>query len=343
MTHSTKIFSIYPRSIIGSKEDDIITIYIPCHNKYVLASHTRVTFSKQNFNFIKNPDHEVIFANNNEINNKVRHNNLLLKRWESREKKTVFSNRLGLKYQTYYLANGGQKRACTRVFKTGTPDAIHNANDKLAAARRSHFLFVKSQVFDKKIHHLKYRSQDTIPDASKYNFVILSYHAEFKRIGKKQLYRQVKAANTAEHSNEEHYSIQVRRIVNSAYERLELEKCQKKEQLAKEFGTSNKRFYQRQAEIRDLTTYTGTFNKGVKNSQIQFNHTVHENYYDDIIPTYSDTSDDSKVLETRQRKRNSNDNKNLDSLRSRVKHTRPASPSAKATTPRSNKLIDRLF
>ncbi|CAB4438313.1 unnamed protein product [Rhizophagus irregularis] len=121
------------------------------------------------------------------LNDKCSHATLLYDRWDSNAKKRIYSQRLGISYNTSYAAAGNSntqkkqksrfERACRSVFhnhgnniRNRTP--ITNINDQLHRARQHRFLFLPSQYIYKPLQHVKHHKRMVFREAEHYKFPI---------------------------------------------------------------------------------------------------------------------------------------------------------------------------
>ncbi|EXX76955.1 hypothetical protein RirG_028280 [Rhizophagus irregularis DAOM 197198w] len=193
-------------------------LYIPCHHlsptpgigprpsscavpaPFVMSKCRRACVMHQHTFFKSNLYHNIRIDNNDTriinasgvVNSKQSHGNLLHQRWNNRVKKKIYSNRLGISYDSSYharnvssvlkhnnthmyrkrLDNFSPKysdndktkkrqetrfaRLCKRIFNKPEHNRRNTTRHQLNTARRYRFLFLPSQYINKPIKHLIY-------------------------------------------------------------------------------------------------------------------------------------------------------------------------------------------
>ncbi|UZO17135.1 uncharacterized protein OCT59_008496 [Rhizophagus irregularis] len=120
-------------------------------------------------------------------NNKTFHATHLFNHWKKKTIKHIYSQRLGISYNSQYFANN-VKRICSlerRIFERACKSVFNNHSarrdsqvpadniiDQLHRSRQHRFLFLPSQYVYKLLQHLKYQRNLRLNDNQNYKFPI---------------------------------------------------------------------------------------------------------------------------------------------------------------------------
>ncbi|GET60665.1 hypothetical protein GLOIN_2v1886499 [Rhizophagus irregularis DAOM 181602=DAOM 197198] len=107
-------------------------------------------------------------------NNKTFHATHLFNHWKKKTIKHIYSQRLGISYNSQYFANN-VKRICSlerRIARRDSQVPADNIIDQLHRSRQHRFLFLPSQYVYKLLQHLKYQRNLRLNDNQNYKFPI---------------------------------------------------------------------------------------------------------------------------------------------------------------------------